>query len=109
MSNMDVKITDNHDKIIKALQQQLHASLEEVGKQVTARAKENVPVDTGKLKNSIDYSVSDDGLKVGTDVEYGKCVELGSVHNHSASHFLLNAMQNHASEYKQTIENNLKR
>ena len=109
MSDIDVKITDNHDKIIKALQQQLHASLEEVGKQATARAKENVPVDTGKLKNSIDYSVSDDGLKIGTDVEYGKYVELGSVHNHSASHFLLNAMQNHASEYKQTIENNLKR
>lgn len=109
MSNMDVKITDNHDKIIKALQQQLHASLEEVGQQATARAKENVPVDTGKLKNSIDYSVSDDELKVGTDVDYGKYVELGSVHNPSASHFLLNAMQNHAGEYKQTIENNLKR
>ena len=109
MSNMDVKITDNHDKIIKALQQQLHTSLEEVGQKVTARAKENVPVYTGKLKNSINYDVSDDKLKVGTDVEYGKYVEVGSVHNPAASHFLLNAMQNHASEYKQTIENNLKR
>ena len=109
MSNMDVKITDNHDKIIKALQQQLHASLEEVGQQATARAKENVPVDTGKLKNSIDYSVSDDGLKVGTDVEYGKYVELGSVHNTAASHFFFIFMQNKAGEYKQTIENNLKR
>ena len=109
MSDIDVKITDNHDKIIKALQQQLHASLEEVGQQAVARAKENVPVDTGNLKNIIDYSVSDDWLNVGTDVEYGKYAELGSVHNTAASHFLLNAMQKHAGEYKQTIENNLKR
>ena len=109
MSNIDVKITDNHDKFIQALQQQLHAALEEVGQQATARAKETVPVDTGNLKNSIDYSVSDNGVKVGTDVEYGKYVELGSIHNHTASHFLLNAMQNNTSEYKQTIENNLKR
>ena len=110
MSNIDVKITDNHDKFIQALQQQLHAALEEVGKQATARAKETVPVDTGHLKNSIDYSVSDDGeLNVGTDVEYGKYVELGSFHNPAASHFLRDAMQNHASEYKQTIESNLKK
>ena len=110
MSVIDVKITDNHDKVIQALQHQLHVALEEVGKQATARAKETVPVDTGNLKNSIDYSVSDDvELNVGTDVEYGKYVELGSVHNPAASHFLLNAMQNNTSEYKQTIENNLKR
>ena len=109
MSNIDVKITDNHDKFIQALQQQLHDAFEEIGKQATERAKETVPVDTGNLKNSIDYSVIDNGVKVGTDVEYGKYVELGSVHNHAASHFLLNAMQNHTSEYKQTIESHLKK
>ena len=109
MSDIDVKITDNHDKVIKALQQQLRAALEDAGQQAVAHAKSNVPVDTGKLKNSINYSVSDDKLKVGTDVEYGKYVELGSIHNHTASHFLLNAMQNHTSEYKQTIEKHLKR
>ena len=109
MSNIDVKITDNHDKFIKALQQQLHDAFEEIGQQAVAHAKETVPVDTGNLKNSIDYSVSDDNVKVGTDVEYGKYVEWGSIHNHTASHFLLNAMQNNTSEYKQTIENHLKR
>ena len=109
MSDIDVKIIDNHDKVIKAMQQQLRAALEEAGQQAVAHAKSTVPVDTGKLKNSINYSVSDDNVKIGTDVEYGKYVELGSVHNHTASHFLLNAMQNNVSEYKQTIENHLKR
>lgn len=109
MSDIDVKIIDNHDKFIKALQQQLRAALEDAGQQAVAHAKATVPVDTGNLKNSIDYDVSDDKLKVGTDVEYGKYVELGSAHNHTASHFLLNAMQNHTSEYEQTIENHLKR
>ena len=109
MSNIDVKITENHDKVVKAMQQQLRAALEDAGQQAVAHAKSTVPVDTGNLKNSINYSVSDDKLKVGTDVEYGKYVELGSVHSHTASHFLLNAMQNHTSEYKQTIENQQKR
>ena len=109
MSDIDVKITDNHDKIIKVFEQQLQAALNEVGQQVTEHAKSTVPVDTGKLKNSIDYSVNDGKLKVGTDVEYGKYVELGSVHNPAASHFLRDAMQNNAEEYKQTIESNLKR
>ena len=109
MSDIDVKITDNHDKVIKALQQQLRAALEEAGQQAVAHAKSTVPVNTGKLKNSINYSVSDDNVKIGTDVEYGKYVELGSIHNHTAAHFLLNAMQNNTSEYKQTIENHLKR
>lgn len=109
MSDIDVKIIDNHDKVIKALQQQMHDALEDAGKQAVKHAKSTVPVDTGKLKNSIDYSVSDDNVKIGTDVEYGKYVELGSINNHTASHFLLNAMQNNTSEYKQTIENHLKR
>ena len=109
MRDNDGKIIDNHDKLIKALQQQHRAAYVDVDKQAAAHAKATVPVDTGNLKNSINYDVSDDKLKVGTDVEYGKYVELGSVHNHTASHFLLNAMQNHVGEYKQTIEKHLKR
>lgn len=109
MSNIDVKITDNHEEFIKALTQQLHDAMNEMGQQATAYAKSTVPVKTGNLKNSLDYSVSNDKLKVGTPVEYGKYVELGSANNHSASHFLLNSMQNHTSEYKKTIEGHLKR
>lgn len=109
MNDIDVKIIDNHDKVIKALQQQLRAALDEIGQQAVKNAKSTVPVKTGNLKNSLDYSVSDDKLKIGTDVDYGKYVELGSIHNHTATHFLLNSMQNHVGEYKQTIENHLKR
>lgn len=109
MNDIDVKITDNHDKVIQALQQQAREALEAIGQQAVKNAKSTVPVDTGNLKNSLTYDVSDGNVKVGTDVEYGKYVELGSVHNHSASHFLLNAMQGHVGEYKKTIESNLKR
>ena len=109
MSKMDIKITDNHDKFIKALAQQLRDAMNEVGKQAVARAKETVPVDTGNLQNSINYYVSDNGVKVGTDVEYGKYVELGSVRNPAASHFLRDAMQHNTNEYKKTIESHLKK
>ena len=109
MSNMNIKITDNHDKFINALAQQLRDAMNEVGKQAVARAKETVSVDTGNLQNSITYSVNDGKLVVGTDVEYGKYVELGSVRNPAASHFLRDAMQNNTNEYKKTIESRLKK
>ena len=105
----DVKFVDNSDKFIKALNEQMKSAAEEIGQKVASAAKANCPVDTGNLRDSINYSVTDDGVTVGTDVEYGKYVELGSVHNHRASHFLLNAMQNNESSYKNIIESELKK
>jgi HK97 gp10 family phage protein len=56
--------------------------LEERGKEVEQRAKSFCPVDTGRLRDSIDEeTVVESGLvraRVGTDVEYAHWVEFGT-------------------------------
>lgn len=105
---MDVKITDNSDKFLSALESQIKSALSEIADKAVESAKANCPVDTGNLRDSITYKQENGTLTVGTDVEYGKYVEYGSIHNPVASHFLLNAMQNNTDSYKQIIENSLK-
>lgn len=43
-------------------------------------ARERVPVDTGRLRNSIAHEIDEDGLNatIGTNVEYGVFVEFGT-------------------------------
>lgn len=61
------KVSDGMDKIIQS-----------EGKAVLSRAKDNVPVITGDLKNSIQYTYSDHIATVSTDVDYAPYVEYGT-------------------------------
>jgi HK97 gp10 family phage protein len=49
---------------------------------VEARAKQLCPVDTGRLRSSITHELATQGgqlsARIGTDVDYGKHVELGT-------------------------------
>ncbi len=97
------------DKAIKSMDQAISIALEASGLIVEGQAKALCPVDSGRLRNSISYSIdgkveglnkagkrkkgkqeasSDDGVKpnpakdtvvIGTNVEYGPHVELGTV------------------------------
>lgn len=94
-------------------------------------AKEKCPVDTGRLRNSITNRVSDDAAYVGTNVEYGPYVELGTgkyynggrptpwvykdskgnwhmTHGQRAKPFLKPAAANHAKTYKNILEDEMK-
>ena len=57
-SNNSIKITDYTDDIIKALNNKILAFLYEAGGEVAAQAKRNSRVDTGQLKASWTYHVS---------------------------------------------------
>lgn len=52
--------------------------LEDVGKEVRDRAKELCPVDTGNLRDSIEYEAAEESVSVYSDVEYAAYVELGT-------------------------------
>ena len=65
---------------------------------MAANARMYVPVDTGRLRDSIGYSASGGVLYVGTDVPYAVYVELGRA-GHPGSHYLRNAAAGHVSEY----------
>lgn len=110
---MDFEITaDNTDKIKEAAREQLLAALEAVGLQAEGDVKKTMAhyspkpiVDSGRLMNSITHSVdeSDNTAMVGTNVEYGKYVELGTS-KMSARPFLKPTIQENVPEYKEIFE-----
>lgn len=51
---------------------------EDVGQKITAEAKSLAPVDTGRLRNSINYRITGNQLIVGPDVPYAPYQEFGT-------------------------------
>lgn len=107
MPNIDVKITDNSKHFKDELKSKMPKILEEVGLVAEGYAKKACAVDTGRLRNSTTHAVSDNSVFIGTDVEYGPYVELGTV-NTPAQPFLRPAAYEHGPIYQQIIENGLK-
>lgn len=131
---MEVKVTDNSKIFINAKNEAVLRALEAIGLTAERHAKEKCPVDTGRLRNSITHATSafsgqstyDDNIGhsfsdgaakgeaefgavyIGTNVEYAQFIEEGSSKNRKAHHFLRDAAQNHADEYKRIVEANLK-
>lgn len=61
------------------LEGKVEEALMKCGEVVQTRTKINTPVDTGNLKNSFQVKMaSKNTVAIGTDVEYGKYVELGT-------------------------------
>lgn len=68
------------DKALKKIDDDLNDKLEKVGDLVSTAAKQNAPVKTGNLRNSISYSVNKviKSVTIGTDVIYAVFQELGT-------------------------------
>lgn len=65
-------------------------------------------VDTGRLRASITYEIEgEDTMCLGTPVEYGKYVELGT-YKMRARPFILPAIKNNMQEYRKIAEKILK-
>lgn len=110
MANFEVHIKlDNTDKIKNALPEQIEKALTAIGMACETFAKRDCPVDTGRLRNSITYKVrtGEKTVYIGTDVEYGKYVELGTSRM-SAQPFLGPAATQHTADYKALAEQALK-
>ena len=94
---------DHTEEVLKALQENEDAILAAWGEAAEGYAKELCPVDTGRLRNSITYEArpSEHAVYIGTNVEYGKYVELGTSNpKREAKPFLTPAIVNHKEDYK---------
>lgn len=126
----DVQFTDNSPEILRSMKEQMALALEAIGGEMERHAKENSPVDTGRLRNSItfatstaqgsantsggadaktsDYaqhgSVEENTVVVGTNVEYAPEQEYYG----KKAHFLKNAATGHSEDYKKIVEAALK-
>lgn len=90
----DKKLKEKLKKIQKSASNNLEQALLTSALFVERDAKINVPVDTGRLRNSIshetDFNSTNPSVEVGTNVEYAKHVEFGTSRQ-SAKPFLFPA------------------
>ena len=103
-------VEDNTDEFRDGLDAALTRALEKVGLVAEGYAKRLCPVDTGRLRNSITHVIDGGEMAayVGTNVEYGPYVELGTARQ-KAQPFLRPAAQDHVGEYRRIIEGELRR
>jgi HK97 gp10 family phage protein len=91
----------NDAKIIKEVRRRIVDKLILVGEFVEGDAKLRCPVDTGNLRNSINYKVDEEELsvKIGTNVDYAPYVELGTS-KQKAQPFLVPSLVENENEIK---------
>lgn len=131
MSNFTIK--DNSKEVLSAFEQQLKNGLEAIGLTAEGYAKDNTPIDTGRLRNSMSHAVEEDTVYIGTNVEYAPYIEFGTgiyategigrqdpwffedangnwhiTRGSKPHHMLKKAATEHNSEYKKMIEAALK-
>lgn len=104
---MNVVFESHLGEFKEALETQIEQALIAIGLTAETYAKEGCPVDTGRLRNSITHDYDSRSAVIGTNVEYGKYVELGTVHM-SSRPFLGPAAEGHTEEYKQIVESAMK-
>lgn len=136
------KTEDNRQMVKDALEVAKERALTIIGMKLERYAKALCPVGTpestgkrgyrgGTLRNSITYEVQDDGVAVGSNVEYAPYVELGTGPHfvpppdweqftpvpgvgtgHGYVHprpFLRPAVEDHIAEFKEIMESELKK
>ena len=115
MAGNSIVFTDNLDEVLGALGSAKLRGLAKIGAAAQGYAKDNTPVRTGTLRDSIGVEVRDDedAVYIGTmidkfpDKPYGKYVELGARGN-SGVHMLQRAATEHPAEYKKLMEDSMK-
>ena len=104
---MTFEFIDNSAEVLKAFELQKKRGAMTIGETAVGYAKNDTPVDTGRLRNSEDYKVEEDGVYIGTNVEYAPYMEYGRS-GYTGQHMLKNAAANHSAEYKNIMETSLK-
>jgi len=130
---MSFRIIDNSEEIKKEFEAALLRGLEKCGLVAEGYAKKLCPVDTGNLRNSITHTVDEQepAAIIGTNNEYAAYVELGTgkyaeggrptpwvyqdakgnwhmTHGQRAQPFLKPAVADHAAQYRDILESELK-
>lgn len=130
---MNIDFKDNSQAVLKAMQQAVEKALEECGLVAEGYAKKLAPVDTGNLRNSISHKVDPEepAVYIGTNSSYAAYQEFGTgiyteggrdtpwvyqdekgnwhwTRGNKAQSFLKPAVADHARQYRQIIEQELK-
>ena len=104
---MSYTVRDNTDEVLAALERAKKRGLEAIGLTAEGHAKNETPVDTGRLRNSINHATDDEAAYIGTNVEYAPYVELGA-RGRKGVHMLQRAATEHTDEYRRLMEDSMK-
>ena len=104
---MSYTYKDNTDEVLAALERAKRRGLEAIGLTAEGHAKNETPVDTGRLRNSINHATDDEAAYIGTNVEYAPYVELGA-RGRKGVHMLQRAATEHTDEYRRLMEDSMK-
>ena len=100
---MKVDYKDYSKEVLAAMEKGKRNALTAIGATAETHTKENIKadglVDTGRLRNSISYTVDGESAYIGTNVEYAPYLELGTK-KITAHHYLKRAATEHKDEYK---------
>ena len=115
MAGNSIVFTDNLQEVLRALDGAIETGLVKIGAAAQGYAKDNTPVRTGTLRDSIGVEVKPDekAAYIGTMVDkfpdkpYGQYVELGA-RGRAGVHMLQRAATEHADEYKRLMEDSMK-
>ena len=105
MSGIKISIINNSKLIEDELETAIKKALMLCGEAAKGYAKKICPVDTGNLRNSIDYEVNENTMQVGTNVEYAEAVECG--YGQKAQPYLAPSIKNHEDKYRNIIKSAL--
>lgn len=130
---MTVNFKDNSGAVLSAFHAAVEKALEECGLVAEGYAKKLAPVDTGNLRNSISHKVDPEepAVYIGTNSSYAAYQEFGTgiyteggrdtpwvyqdakgnwhwTRGNKAQPFLKPAVADHAKQYRQIIEQELK-
>lgn len=124
MAKVQIKITDHTGNVKKTLNSRLATAFEAIGAQAMTNAIKLVPVDTGRLKNSLAWATHENNgggsdplatpeehsVYIGTNVEYAAVQEYGDFnHTVGQKHYLRDAAANHVDDYIDIISMILKK
>ena len=71
---MKVDYKDNSKQVLSAMEKGIKNGLEAIGLTAETYAKQETPVDTGRLRNSISHTVDGEAVYIGSNVEYAAFV-----------------------------------
>lgn len=98
---------DNTAIIEEGIHNAIIRALEKIGLTAEGYAKKACPVDTGRLRNSITHQLDGDkAVYIGTNVEYGPYVELGTS-TRDPKPFLRPAAEDHYNTYRQILKSEM--
>ena len=106
-SSSFVLVTDNTDEMLMMKNEAVKKALVIIGLKAEKYAKEECPVRTGRLRNSISHDNDGQTVYVGTNVEYAPYVEMGTW-KMDAQPYLRPSIENHIQEYQEIFKETLK-